>query len=117
MRTSKGKIVERYYAEYAQQLYESTQSNKEKKPRFSETIKSKVKEKHQQGDSDKVIVVDIQEEFGTLAPAESTIRRWLKAFRDGQMSTIDRSYSRLGDEPISMMTLIKRPSIMKKGFN
>ena len=28
MRTSKGKIVERYYAEYAQQLYESTQSNK-----------------------------------------------------------------------------------------
>lgn len=115
MRTSKGKIVERYYAEYAQQLYESTQSNKEKKPRFSETIKSKVKEKHQQGDSDKVIVVDIQEEFGTLAPAESTIRRWLKAFRDGQTSTIDRSYSRLVDEAYFNDDLDKATRYYEKG--
>lgn len=98
MKTSKGKIVERYYAEYAQKLYEHTQNQKEKSPRFSETIKSKVREKYLAGNLDKVIVVDIQEEFGTLAPAESTIRRWLKKLRDEDTHSIDRNYSRLGDE-------------------
>lgn len=115
MKTSKGIIVDRYYAEYAQQLYEYNTKHKRKKPRFSDTIKSKVKEKYQNGDSDKVIVVDIQEEFGTLAPAESTIRRWLKTFREEQTSSIDRTYSRLGDEVYFNDDLKKAVKYYEKG--
>lgn len=115
MQTSKGLRIERYYAEYAQQLYEASQKNRENTPRFSEVIKNKVKEKYQAGHLDKAIVVDIQEEFGTLAPAESTIRRWLKVLRDKQAPTIDRTYSRLGDEAYFNDDFKKAKQYYKKG--